>query len=94
MDDAVMARVPALSGGARMRWDRVRGKTVLLLPERAVLLSETAAEILRLCDGQRTVAGIVDVLQRRYPNGAVRDDVAEFLDTAATRGWVQWMRPA
>jgi pyrroloquinoline quinone biosynthesis protein D len=87
-------RVPALESKARMRFDAVRGKHVLLLPERAVLLSPTAAEILDLCDGTRTVGGIVDMLQRRYPAASLVADVTEFLATAAGRGWITWTRCA
>jgi coenzyme PQQ biosynthesis protein PqqD len=52
---------------------------VLLLPERAVLLNETAAEILELCQ-DRTVEEIVEALRVRYEAGPdLEEDVLGFL---------------
>jgi pyrroloquinoline quinone biosynthesis protein D len=84
---------PKLRAKARMRYDNVRQTYVLLLPERAVLLSDTAAEILRLCDGSRTEAGVVALLQDKYPDAAVPGDVREFLQQAAHKGWIEWIAP-
>ena len=43
---------PRLVTGAR-RYDEVREEHVLLIPEGAVRLNPTAAEVLELCDGER-----------------------------------------
>jgi len=45
-----------------------------------VYLNESAAVIWRLCDGQRTVGEIVDVLKSAYPNLSHQMD-AEVCDT-------------
>jgi len=84
---------PRLLDKTRMRFDKVRQRYVLLLPERAVLLSETAAEILQLCDGTQTVAGLIGVLQSKYPGAELRADVVEFLGQAVQKGWVEWILP-
>ncbi len=81
---------PKLAEGARMRYDPARQRIVLLLPERAVFLNETAAEILGLCDGTRTVPELVAELKRRYPHAEVEADVLELIETAAARRWIQW----
>jgi pyrroloquinoline quinone biosynthesis protein D len=86
-------RKPRLAPRARMRYDGVRKRFVLLLPERAVLLNETAAEVLQLCDGTRTVAGLIAELQRRYPGADLGGDVLALLGTAATKGWIEWTPP-
>jgi pyrroloquinoline quinone biosynthesis protein D len=65
-----------------------------LLPEKAILLSDTAAEILQLCDGGSTVAEVIDGLQRKYPNAELRADVVEFLTQAVAKRWVEWALPA
>lgn len=75
---------------ALLRYDPVRSSHVLLLPERAVFLNTTAAEILELCDGTRTVDQVVEELVHRYPSPEVRGDVLEFLDEAAKKGWITW----
>jgi pyrroloquinoline quinone biosynthesis protein D len=58
--------VPRLGRGVRMRYDKARDRHVLLLPETVVVLNATGTAILELCDGTRTVAGIVAALRERY----------------------------
>jgi pyrroloquinoline quinone biosynthesis protein D len=58
--------VPRLGRGVRMRYDKARDRYVLLLPETVVVLNATGAAILELCDGARTVDGIVAALRERY----------------------------
>jgi coenzyme PQQ biosynthesis protein PqqD len=53
---------PRLAARARLRWDRVDGRYLLLYPERGLALNESAAAILRLCDGSRTIDAIVTEL--------------------------------
>ncbi len=92
-EDGSAGERPRLRAKARMRYDGIRGSFVLLLPERAVLLSETAAEILQLCDGSRTAAGVISVLQDKYHDAGIPGDVREFLEQAAHRGWIEWIAP-
>lgn len=84
-----MAR-PRLRPNSRIRYDPVRQRFVLLLPERAVLLNETAAEVLQLCDGTRTLSGLIEVLERKYAGAELQADVAELVSAAAAKGWIQW----
>jgi pyrroloquinoline quinone biosynthesis protein D len=74
--------VPALWRVARLQFDPVRRQRVLLYPEGAVLLSDTAAEILELCDGSRTVADIAAILGERY-DCDVTADVSDYLSELA-----------
>jgi pyrroloquinoline quinone biosynthesis protein D len=53
---------PRLAARARLRWDRIDGRYLLLYPERGLALNESAAAILRLCDGSRTIDDIVTEL--------------------------------
>ena len=55
---------PRLVTGARLRYDEVREEHLLLVPEGAVRLNPTAAEVLELCDGERSLEEIVGVLER------------------------------
>src|SRR5690242_14185302 len=57
---------PALAAKARIQLDRVTQKPVLLYPEGVVVLNETGAAILQLCDGQRNFAEIIAELARTY----------------------------
>lgn len=88
MSPLTSAAVPVLWRLARLDFDPVRQQHVLLYPEGTVLLNETSAAILGLCDGHRTVDEITQVLQERY-TGVVTADVAEFLSQLAERELVR-----
>jgi pyrroloquinoline quinone biosynthesis protein D len=79
---------PRLVTGARLRYDEVREEHVLLIPEGVVQLNPTAAEVLELCDGERSLDDIVGALSARYEGADVRDDVLELVDAMAQRGLV------
>jgi pyrroloquinoline quinone biosynthesis protein D len=79
---------PRLVTGARLRYDDVREEHLLLIPEGAVQLNPTAAEVLELCDGERSLDDIVGTLSARYEGADVRDDVVELVDAMAQRGLV------
>ncbi|HUN38989.1 MAG TPA: pyrroloquinoline quinone biosynthesis peptide chaperone PqqD [Acetobacteraceae bacterium] len=76
---------PRLAPGVRLHFDRVRSAWVLLGPERVIETEGPASEILRRCDGSRTVAQIVDELaaiynaERTEIAGDVTDMLAELL---------------
>ena len=50
---------PRLATGGRLQYDEVRAEHVLLIPEGVVRLNATAAEVLELCDGERSIDDIV-----------------------------------
>jgi pyrroloquinoline quinone biosynthesis protein D len=77
---------PRLVTGARLRYDEVREEHLLLVPEGAVRLNPTAAEVLGLCDGERSVDDIVGVLTERYSGSDVGDDVRGLVDAMTERG--------
>jgi len=61
------ASQPSLWRFARVEFDPVRNRPVLLYPEGAVLLNETGAEILKLLDGRRTLRQIAEALKATLP---------------------------
>jgi pyrroloquinoline quinone biosynthesis protein D len=79
---------PRLATGVRLHRDKVREQDVLLFPEGALVLNETALEVLELCDGERTLDDIAQVLSERYEGADVKDDVSELLDGIGERGLV------
>lgn len=79
---------PALTSHVRMRFDRTRQRHVLLGPESVVVLNPTGADILSLCDGHRTVAGVATELQARYDR-VVDDEVAAFLARLVAKRYVE-----
>jgi pyrroloquinoline quinone biosynthesis protein D len=76
--------MPRLWRLARLDYDPVRQRHVLLYPEGAVLLNDSGAAILELCNGARTVTQIVSILNERY-QADVAVDVTEYLDQMANR---------
>ena len=79
---------PRLATGARLRYDDVREEHLLLIPEGAVRLNPTAAQVLELCDGERSVDDIATALADRYGGADVGDDVRELLGGMEQKGLV------
>ena len=78
---------PRLMRGVRLREDPARG-FVLLAPERVLTANPTAVEVLKRCDGERTVAEIVDELATTFAadRSRIAGDVDALLaDLAAKR---------
>ena len=79
---------PALAIGTRLQFDDVRDQHMLLVPEGVVNLNESAVEVLQLCDGNRTVAEIIETLRERYGGADLGDDVLELIDGIAEKGLI------
>ncbi len=83
---------PRLWRVARIEYDRVRQRPVILYPEGALFINDTARAILELCDGSRTVEAIAGLLRERYQRD-VLGDVVEFLEGMIARGLVMVGEP-
>jgi pyrroloquinoline quinone biosynthesis protein D len=81
---------PRVAAKARLQWDGVRNRHILLYPEGLVALNPTAAEILELCDGRRTVEQIVAVLSSKYESQDITTDVQELLARLVAKGLVTY----
>ena len=79
---------PRLAEGTRLQYDDVRQEHLLLIPEGAVRLNETAAQVLELCDGRCSLDEIAAALSERYEGADVADDVRELVDAMHERGLV------
>ena len=82
------AAVPRLRPGVKFRFDRSRDAWVLLAPERLFMPDEIAVEVLKLVDGVRTVATIVDQLAAAFnaPRDVIKADVLAMLDDLRGKG--------
>ncbi len=83
--DSVVEIVPTL----RFQWEEAQQAYVLLYPEGMVKLNESAGEILRRCDGKRTVNDIIEDLQHQFPDAELDGDVREFIEVAREQGWIR-----
>ena len=79
---------PRLADGARLTYDDVREEHLLLIPEGAVRLPATAAQVLGLCDGERSLEERAAVGWEGYAGAPVEDDVRELLEGLGERGLV------
>jgi coenzyme PQQ biosynthesis protein PqqD len=82
---------PKLAPKARLRVDKKTGQKVLLYPEKGLLLNPTGAAILDLCDGVRTVAGIVEALVNEHADAdaaTISAEVMSFLQRLSDAGLV------
>ncbi len=79
---------PRLITGARLQYDDVRAEHVLLIPEGVVRLNPTAAEVLALCDGRRSLEDIAAELSARYQGADVGDDVRELVEAMTQQGLI------
>jgi pyrroloquinoline-quinone synthase len=88
IDDAVpddpRERRPKLSAWARLRWDERAGRTILIGPERGLLLDERATAIVEMCDGAHTidrmVACLADRFAAKHETRVIDRDVRELVD--------------
>ena len=90
--DAAALWRPRLSPRARLRWDEVEKRYMLVFPEAALMLNDTAPEILKLCDGEHTINGIVDALAQRFTGverKVIEEDVTSFLARIRARGLLE-----
>ena len=91
MQTASGADRPRLAPHVRLTFDPTRERHVLLTPESVTVLNGTAAAVLRLCDGERTVADVVAALHGRY-NRVDDEEVRLFLDRLASRHCMELRR--
>jgi pyrroloquinoline quinone biosynthesis protein D len=81
---------PCFAPGVRLGFDKVREQHILLYPEGAVTLNETAVKVLELCDGNRTLDDIANELADTYGASSpdLKDDISELIAAIAARGLV------
>jgi pyrroloquinoline quinone biosynthesis protein D len=86
-DAAKLPERPRLAPGVRLHFDGTRQAWVLLGPERVIEMEGPASEILRRCDGTRSVDQIVDELAALYTadRTEIFGDVAEMLAELAAK---------
>lgn len=73
----------------RLQWEESQQKYVILYPEGMVELNQPAAEILKRCDGTRTLDTLVEELERAFATSGLRDDITELAEAALENGWIR-----
>lgn len=80
---------PVLGRGFRLQWEPAQKAHVLLYPEGMVKLNGSAGEILKRCDGARTVAEIVTDLESTFAATGLTNDVTAFMNMAVEKRWLE-----
>lgn len=81
-------RIPRFRRGVRFRYDQVRAAWVLLAPEKLFMPDVVAVEILKLVNGERSIAAISDDLATRFdaPRERIGREATEALEDLSLRG--------
>ncbi|MEI9901299.1 MAG: pyrroloquinoline quinone biosynthesis peptide chaperone PqqD [Hyphomicrobium sp.] len=85
------ASKPAMPPYIKMRHDAGRGRWIILAPERLFDPDPIAVEVLKLCDGQRSVGEITEALAKEYnaPREDIEADIIAMLQDLADKGVVK-----
>jgi pyrroloquinoline quinone biosynthesis protein D len=81
---------PALGRGFRLQWEPAQQAHVLLYPEGMVKLNGSAGEIMKRCDGSRTIADIVSDLENTFSATGLEKDVHGFMVMAIEKRWLEF----
>ena len=81
---------PRIGSGFRLQWEPAQECHVLLYPEGMVKLNQSAGEILKRCDGERSLDAIVRDLEAAFSTQGLTKDVHAFVEIAAKQRWLQW----
>jgi pyrroloquinoline quinone biosynthesis protein D len=83
--------IPRFAPHIRFRFDKKRERWVVLAPERLLMPDEIAVEVLRCCDGAKTVGTIAEELCRRFdaPAEVVERDVTDMLQDLVDKGFME-----
>ncbi|HLX01652.1 MAG TPA: pyrroloquinoline quinone biosynthesis peptide chaperone PqqD [Trinickia sp.] len=73
----------------RLQWEPAQDAYVLLYPEGMVKLNQSAAEILKRCDGTRDLDTLIADLERAFNTTGIGAEVRAFVADALTHGWLE-----
>ncbi len=81
---------PRIAPGYRLQWEDAQAAHVLLYPEGMIKLNQSAGEILKRCDGERTLAEITADLEQAFQASDLAADVSAFIEMAGQQRWLVW----
>ena len=80
----------AIGRGFRLQWEPAQNAHVLLYPEGMIKLNGSAGEIMKRCDGVRTLTEITQDLERAFAvTTGLGDEVAAFIAMALQNKWLE-----
>jgi pyrroloquinoline quinone biosynthesis protein D len=88
--EATLASVPRVGPGFRLQFEPAQDCHVLLYPEGMVKLNQPAGEIMKRCDGEKTIAAVVADLEAAFSTNGLEGDVLAFVAMAGQQKWLAW----
>lgn len=82
-------KIISFSPTHRLQWEEAQQKNVILYPEGMVELNTSSAEILKLCDGTRTLDQLINELEQKFATTGLSNDINAFLEVALNNGWIR-----
>jgi pyrroloquinoline quinone biosynthesis protein D len=79
---------PTLARGYRLQYEQVQSAWVPLYPEGMVKLNDSSAEILRRCNGERSIDAMVADLEILFNAKGIAPQVTDLLQEGIRRGWI------
>jgi pyrroloquinoline quinone biosynthesis protein D len=73
----------------RVQWEEAQNCYVVLYPEGMVKLSQSAGEIMKRIDGEKSVIDIIDDISNTFDGADVKEDVMKFLEVIYGNGWIR-----
>lgn len=82
---------PKLASKARLRWDKIEQKHLLLYPERGLVLNKSGAAILAMCDGKHTVEMMAASFRGSHDadQAEILEQIKQFLDEMRKKGLLE-----
>jgi pyrroloquinoline quinone biosynthesis protein D len=90
VSDLGLGTVPRVGPGFRLQYEPAQACHVLLYPEGMVKLNQPAGEIMKRCDGEKSVAAVVAELEAAFSAEGLEGDVIAFVKMAAEQRWLVW----
>ena len=90
MSEVTLASVPRVGPGFRLQFEPAQECHVLLYPEGMVKLNQPAGEIMKRCDGEKTIAAVVADLEAAFATTGLEGDVLAFVAMAGQQKWLAW----
>ena len=73
----------------RVQWEEAQNCHVVLYPEGMVKLSQSAGEIMKRIDGEKSVIDIITDILITFDGENVKEDVLKFLEVVYGNGWIR-----
>jgi len=80
---------PKLNRRYRMQWEPAQQSYVLLYPEGMVKLNQSAAEIIKRCDGSRSISQIISEIESAFETSGLQEQIEKLLQMAFDKDWIQ-----